>query len=100
MKIRDWSTLVRLADFNDDYLQCGAPKPNEPDFPVPSLSRGQPLELPMSRREFVGAIGLPGMSSCQQVCTGIKEDLQAVDGKLAPVFGHSVRGNMPRSSES
>src|SRR3954453_3108677 len=28
--IRDWNTLVRLGDFNDDYLQCHATKAEEP----------------------------------------------------------------------
>src|SRR3954470_5130384 len=34
LKIRDWNTLVRLADFSDDYLQCHATKPEEPRLPA------------------------------------------------------------------
>jgi CRP-like cAMP-binding protein len=30
IKIRDWTALVRLAEFNDDYLQCHAPTLTDP----------------------------------------------------------------------
>jgi hypothetical protein len=53
LKIRDWNALTRLADFNDDYLQCyaipendatpaerDASEVNSTRMPMPSATRG------------------------------------------------------------
>jgi CRP-like cAMP-binding protein len=56
LKIRNWSALVRLADFNDDYLQCDAITRNHaaPTQDVPETSERMPM--PFGARGVSGVI--------------------------------------------
>jgi CRP-like cAMP-binding protein len=56
LKIRDWNALVRLADFNDDYLQYYAIVGND----APSSERDVPEVNSMRMRMPSAARGVPG----------------------------------------
>jgi CRP-like cAMP-binding protein len=58
LKIRNWTALVRVADFNDDYLQCDAittndTTPAERDVPGVSSER---MQIPSAARGASGVV--------------------------------------------
>lgn len=58
LKIRDWNALVRLGDFNDDYLQCRAITRNDPalaDQGVSEVSLAK-MRTPPATRGVSGVI--------------------------------------------
>src|SRR3954452_11529702 len=50
VKIRDLNTLLRLADFNDDYLQCHPSRPEEPRRPAVCENPGSDAPLSYGER--------------------------------------------------